>query len=324
MSLGIGIIYKGQAVLATDKRVTLLDENGNNTNIQHDKRKLHKIGLTYFTVMGVEPLTTWVIDEIKKLNDFDTQKVVMICRKLERIFKNKLDIEIKEAQWLNDGSVELLSVLWASEKPKPEIGLISSNDDYKVTIERTEGRLLAKSAINTDNMLSIIINQFKAKHTSLIHILKDIFVEANAYDNAISSSFDVEFTNTTSYKKIYANKLTAGKITAIIEMESPVIRGGDIYSSKFYGSADNSAYLVVGTQGGNYGDIKVFRGGGNGLTFGIYDNIGSVDFQTSDLYGIVKSILNSSGDTTRPQNKWDFSEASLIVWGNNYPVARFA
>ena len=322
MSLGIAMIYGGQAFLATDKRVTLLDESGNNTNIQHDKNKLHKVGLTYFTVMGVEPLTTWVINEIKKLKDFDIQKVVMICRELELIFKNKLDTEIKEAQWLNDGSVELLSILWATENPEPEIGLISSFDDYKVTTERTQGRLLAKSAVNTDNMLSIIINQFKAEHESLIHILKDIFVEANAYDNAISSSFDVGFTNT-SYKRIYANKLTAGKVTATIEMESPIIRGGDIYSSKFYGSAVNSAYLVVGTQGGNYGDIQVFRGGGNGLTFGIYDNIGSVDLQTSDLNGTIRSFLKTDGSVSYPQRKWDFSEASSIVWGNNAPAAKF-
>jgi hypothetical protein len=323
MSLGIAMIYGGQAFLATDKRVTLLDESGNNTNIQHDKNKLHKVGLTYFTAMGVEPLTTWVINEIKKLKDFDIQKVVMICRELELIFKNKLDTEIKEAQWLNDGSVELLSILWATENPEPEIGLISSFDGYKVTIERMQGRLLAKSAVNTDNMLSIIINQFKAEHTSLIHILKDIFVEANAYDNAISSSFDVGFTNT-SYKRIYANKLTAGTITAKIEVISPVIKSGDIYSSKFYGSAVNSAYLIVGTQGGNYGDIKVFRGGGNGLTFGIYDNIGSVDLQTSDSYGTIRSFLKTDGSVSYPQRKWDFSEASSIEWGNNYPISRYA
>ena len=323
MSLGIAAIYGKQAFLATDKRVTLLDENGNNTIIQHDKNKLHKVGVTYFTVMGVEPLTTWVINEIKKLDEFDIQKVVTICRELEQIFKNKLDTEIKEAQWLNDGSVELLSVLWATENPEPEIGLISSFEGYKVTTERMEGRLLAKSAVNTDNMLSIIINQFKAEHTSLIHILKDIFVEANAYDNAISSSFDVAFTNT-RYKRIYANKLTAGTITATIEMESPIIRGGDIYSSKLYGSAVNSAYLVVGTQGGNYGDIKVFRGGGNGLTFGIYDNIGSVDLQTSDLNGTIRSFLKTDGSVSYPQRKWDFSEASSIEWGNNYPISRYA
>lgn len=323
MSLGIAAIYGGQAFLATDTRTTLLDKNGNNTNIQHDKNKLHKVGVTYFTAMGVKPLTTWVIEEIKKLNDFDIQKVVMICRELEQIFKNRLDAKIKDAKWLNDGSVELLSVLWATENPEPEIGLISSFDGYEVTVERMEGRLLAKSAINNDNILSIIINQFNAEHISLIHILKDIFVEANAYDNAISSSFNVEFTNT-SIKRIYANKITAGKITAVIEMESPIIRGGDIYSSKFYGSAINSAYIVVGTQGGNYGDMQLNRGGGNGITFGIYDNIGSIDLQTSDSYGIVRSFLNTSGDVTRPQDKWDFSQASSIDWGNNYPVARFA
>ncbi|HCS10980.1 MAG TPA: hypothetical protein DIV40_05940 [Clostridiales bacterium] len=323
MSLGIAMIYGGQAFLASDRRVTLLDESGNNTNVQHDKNKLHKVGVTYFTAMGVEPLTTWVINKIKKLKDFDIQKVVMICRELEQIFKNKLDTEIKEAQWLNDGSVESLAVLWASENPEPEIGLISSFEGYKVTTERTQGRLLAKSAVNTEKMLSIIINQFKAEHESLIHILNDIFVEANAYDNAISSSFDVGFTNR-SYKKIYVNKIAAGTITAKIEVISPVIKSGDIYSSKFYGSAVNSAYLVVGTQGGNYGDIQVFRGGGNGLTFGIYDNIGSVDFQTTDLYGVVRSFLNSSGDTTRPQKIWDFSQADSIVWGSNYPAKRFS
>jgi hypothetical protein len=323
MSLAIAMIYGEQAFLATDRRVTLLDESGNNTNIQHEKNKLHKIGLTYFTAMGVEPLTTWVVDEIKKSNDFDVQKVAMLCREFEQIFRSKLDSKVKDAQWLNDGSVELLSVLWATENPEPEIGSISSFDDYKIIIEKTNGRLLAKSAVNTDNMLSIIMNQFMSKHESLMHILTDIFVEANAYDNAISSSFDVGFTNT-SYKKIYANKLTAGTITAKIEVISPVIKSGDIYGSKFYGTGDNSAYLIVGTQGGNYGDIKIYRGGGNGLTFGIYDNIGSIDLQTTDINGIVRSFLNSSGDTTRPQNIWDFSEADSIVWGSNYPAKRFS
>lgn len=322
MSLGIAMIFGGQAFLATDTRVTLLDDNGKNTNIQHDKIKLHKMGATYFTVMGVEPLTTWVVDEIKKSNEFDVQKVAMLCRKFEKIFRSKLDNEIKDAAWLNDGSVELLSIIWATETPEPEIGSISSNDDYKVKTERMEGRLIAKSAIDTDKMLSIIMNQFNTEHTSLIHILKDIFAEANACDNAISSSFNVEFTNK-SYKKIYVNKLTAGTVTATIEMISPVIKSGDIYGSKFYGSAVNSAYLIIGTQGGNYGDVKIYRGGGNGLTFGIYDNIGSIDLQTTDINGIIRSFLNSSGDTTRPQRVWDFSELSSIEWGDNYPVARF-
>ena len=31
------------------------------------RKQAPQIGLTYFTAMGVEPLTTWVVDEIKKL-----------------------------------------------------------------------------------------------------------------------------------------------------------------------------------------------------------------------------------------------------------------
>jgi len=308
MSLGIAMIYGGQAFLATDTRTTLLDENGNNTNIQHDKNKLHKMGLTYFAAMGVEPLTTWVINEIEKLDDFDNQKVVMICRELEQIFKNKLDTEIKDAQWLNDGSVELLSVLWATENPEPEIGSISSFDGYKVKIERMEGRLLAKSAINTDNMLSIIINQFKAEHTSLIHILKDIFVEANAYDNAISSSFNVGFTNT-SIKRIYANKLTAGTIDALISIMAPEIYGGYIEGAV----------------------LKILEGYSNRIQFNSGVGAGGIQMDagiltiTGAASGGGVTIGNSSlGDTTTIKGSVDFSDAAGIDWGSNYPVARFA
>ena len=144
--------------------------------------------------------------------------------------------------------------------------------------------------------------------------LSDIWVVANLADTNI-----VKLSNGTYLGGTFIN----GK-----RIESPEIYGGkivgiDVIGSKFHGDGSNSAYLIVGTQGGNYGDIKIFRGGSNGLTFWIYDEIGKIDLRTTDIFGDVRSFLKTTGETTQPQNKWDFSEASSIEWGDNYPTARF-
>lgn len=114
-----------------------------------------------------------------------------------------------------------------------------------------------------------------------------------------------------------ADKITAGTITATIEIQSPIIRG----------SGGNSAYMQLGVTGGsNYGDLSLYRGstGGSYPVFRIYDNQSSMDLQFGLGSSTPKSILYSTGSVTYPLNKWDFSQASSIEWGSNYPVARFA
>jgi phage minor structural protein len=185
---------------------------------------------------------------------------------------------------------------------------------------------IANAAISNAKIADLAVDTFKIGDTAITEDkIANLAITSGKLANLAVTNAKIANLAVTNAKidSMSAGKLTAGTITAKIKMMSPIIEGGDIIASKFYGDADNSAYLVVGTQGGNYGDIKLYRGGGNGLTFGIYDNIGSIDFQTADINGIIRSILNSSGDITRPKNNWDFSEASSIEWGDNYPVARF-
>ncbi|MDD3267566.1 MAG: hypothetical protein PHC75_10360, partial [Burkholderiales bacterium] len=121
-----------------------------------------------------------------------------------------------------------------------------------------------------------------------------------------------------------ADKITAGTITALIQINSPVIQGGDIYGSKFYGgkyygSNEDSAYMQVGARTGNYGDLSLYKGGTISPIFQIYESIPSVD-----LKALGSAFLSTDGSNTYAYGAWNFSSATSINWGNNYPVARFA
>ncbi len=111
-----------------------------------------------------------------------------------------------------------------------------------------------------------------------------------------------------------ADKITAGTITALININSPKIYGG-----KYYGGNEDSAYIQVGAVSGNYGDLSLYKGGTTSPIFQILEGVPVVDLKAMNVL-----FLSTTGNITYAYKKWDFSNADSIVWGNNYPVARFA
>ncbi|WMJ78485.1 MULTISPECIES: phage tail protein [unclassified Sedimentibacter] len=109
-------------------------------------------------------------------------------------------------------------------------------------------------------------------------------------------------------ESLSADKIKAGIIEVVIEMLSPIIRGGDIYGSKFYGPYENSAYAKIGTgSGGNLGDFTLYRGGDHpSMAFQIYDDATNITLKAIG----DNPFLKTTGDVTYPQRKWDFSEAN--------------
>jgi len=213
MSLGICFIQGGKAHLVSDRKVTLLNnKDGGNTLCTREKIKVFKLGNVCYSVLGLEPLTDWVKGEIDTLDSFDVEKIKNICELMELRFWDSLDDNLKNVEWLENGNVALLSVLWASDKP--EIGVISSDDGYIPKRYCEEGKLLGKAAVKADAMLSIILKHFRAGHPSIESILSHIFQEANSLDSAISKEFDLVCILPQKIISLTANKLTAGTIDA--------------------------------------------------------------------------------------------------------------
>lgn len=110
-----------------------------------------------------------------------------------------------------------------------------------------------------------------------------------------------------------ADKITAGIISASIEILSPLIRGGT-----YQGLASNSAYLKVGGSS-NLGDFSLYRGEATIPLFQIFDAIPGIDMSVLNASNQLKTFLTATGDTTYPRGNWDFSNANTTGI-----VARFA
>lgn len=252
MSLGICFIKDKSAFLVTDRAATVLSENGENTSKMFIKNKIFKLGDVYFSVMGVEPLVSWVLEEINTLPNFNVKKIQDICKVKEKTFWNNLDDNLKNASWLQNGKVALLGVLWASSKP--EIGIMSSEEAYETKIHYDSGKLLCKSAIKPDTMLHIIQRNFQIGG-DIESVFSNIFKEANCIESAISKEFDFAYASQ-KISCLTSSKLTAGTIDAeeidVININADNIKTGTLTSVKIEVTTDvtigNKLYLGDSTE----------------------------------------------------------------------------
>lgn len=112
--------------------------------------------------------------------------------------------------------------------------------------------------------------------------------------------------------------LTTTKITSTT-IESPTIMGGTITGGSIYGGSfwdlDESAYLTLGTEEGDFADLSLYRNG-DGKIFTIRDQFGGISMHAyslndDDYNGYM--FLRSSGKYTHPRGTWDFSEATKVA-----------
>lgn len=97
------------------------------------------------------------------------------------------------------------------------------------------------------------------------------------------------------------------------DVDGNAIFTGNIIGSKFYGTDIDSAFIEIGTGGtSNFGDLKLFRGGGTHPIFSIYDGASIVDLKAGDGTVSPSTFLSSSGANTYPIGNYNCSGASFI------------
>lgn len=187
MSLGIATIHKGKAYIASDRKISVFSSKTGAYISGYDEVKLHKLGKTCYTILGVEPLRTWIKDYIGLQGCFNISEIVEVCKGHEALFRSIVNNKQDGVDWAWGGD-EPLTIIWGNNNP--EVGIVSSDKGYKVNRSSSEGKILSKSAINTSTMLPIILRHFKAGHPSMIHIFGHIFEDSSKISDAISEKFD--------------------------------------------------------------------------------------------------------------------------------------
>lgn len=176
---------------------------------------------------------------------------------------------------------------------------------------------IANAAISNAKIADLAVDTFKIGNTAITEEkLANLAVTTDKIANLAITNAKIANLAVTNAKiqSMSADKITAGTIEALISIMSP-----EIYSGLYYGSGSNPAYMKIGIGGGsNLGDFGIYRGGSSSPMFQIYDNLSIIL-----LKALNSTFLATTGINTEAWGNWDFSNASSIEWGDNYPVARF-
>ncbi len=218
---------------------------------------------------------------------------------------------------VNNGGIH--DIAWYSRLARQFIGSAFIADLAVKTAHIAEAAItnakIAELAVQTANIANLAVDSLKIGNTAITEEkLANLAVTTDKLANLAITNAKIANLAVTNAKieSMSANKITAGTIEALISIMSP-----EIYSGLYYGLGSNPAYLKIGTST-NLADLTLRRGGGSTL-FQIYD-----DLTVASLRALGVEFLTSSGVNTFAYGKWNFSNASSIEWGDNYPVARFA
>ena len=175
---------------------------------------------------------------------------------------------------------------------------------------------IANAAIESAKIKDLAVTNLKIGDLEVDErVLANLAVSTGKLQNLAVTTAKIANLAVTNAKivSLSADKITAGIISASIEILSPLIRGGT-----YQGLASNSAYLKVGGSS-NLGDFSLYRGGTTAPLFQIYDEIPGISMSTLNNLNQLRTFLLTLGDETFPQGNWDFSGANTTGI-----VARFA
>lgn len=87
-------------------------------------------------------------------------------------------------------------------------------------------------------------------------------------------------------------------------IESTFIDGNTVISGNFlggrYANTENTAYLLIGKSGANWGDLRLCRSNGK-IVFQVSDDIGGISLKSN-----LTEFLWSSGGNTSASGQWNF------------------
>ena len=182
----------------------------------------------------------------------------------------------------NDGNMTIYGgrMTWASSDPKIQ--------DIDIELSNINGYLT-----DVNGQLVVI----DGKLVSMNGDIDDISVVANLAGTNI-----VKLSNGT----YLGGQFIDGKTIQSPYIDTGRLKGIEVWSSKFRGPAEDSAYIIIGNAaGGNLGDLQLRRGD-NSLAFSIYDDVSITHLR---MYGnSFMSVTNANKVEAR--GNWDFSAAN--------------
>lgn len=97
-----------------------------------------------------------------------------------------------------------------------------------------------------------------------------------------------------------------------LNVKGGIMADGNITGSSFYGATLNSAYLKIGTRGGNFGDMAIYKGGTTTPTIRFYDAGEITDLIPYGTDGsLTGRILSMASGYAEARGTWDFSNATI-------------
>jgi hypothetical protein len=181
------------------------------------------------------------------LDQKDLDRITQLCRQEYDSFMQKVDDSLKNSPWLKDF---VLSVIIAENSDLgPRLIWFDIEDDFKPGIQSNEGAVCIKSAITPEilwpEVERIADKMQRSGFFDPIKFINRIFKRASEMDKSISAAHNIFVIPPATGQKSYAiQKLTAGKITATIQIESPIINGGTINGGIINGGIINGGTIT--------------------------------------------------------------------------------
>jgi hypothetical protein len=259
MTCGIGFIAGNRVYLGADMRITELQPDGSNGQYNDGSCKITQLSdkILMFcggVVQATQPFKAKFLREFggkSILDQKDLDRITQLCRQEYDSFMQKVDDSLKNSPWLKDF---VLSVIIAENSDLgPRLIRFDIEDDFKPGIQSNEGAVCIKSAITPEilwpEVEKIAGNMQRSGFFDPIKFINRIFKRASEMDKSISAAHNVFVIPPAAPISSYAvQKITAGKITATIQIESPIINGGTINGGIINGAEINGGTINVDTD----------------------------------------------------------------------------
>ena len=230
-------------------------------------------------------------------------------------------VTLKDYDWvitINNSGIH--DIAWYSRLARQFIASVFIADAAIKTAKIEDAAIvtakIAQLAVQAANIANLAVTNLKIGDLEINErTLANLAVTTNKLANLAVTNAKIGNAEITDAKivSLSADKITAGVIRALIEIISPVIRGGT-----YQGATSSSAYLKVGGSG-MLGDLALYRGNASSPMFQIYDNLPGIVLRAMNNSGQLQDFLLSTGNNTTPRGNWDFSSANVTGI-----VARFA
>ncbi|MCR4430638.1 MAG: hypothetical protein NUV45_06425 [Tepidanaerobacteraceae bacterium] len=349
MTCGIGFIAGNRVYLGADMRITELQPDGSNGQYNDGSCKITQLSdkILMFcggVIQATQPFKAKFLREFggkSILDQKDLDRITQLCRQEYDSFMQKVDDSLKNSPWLKDF---VLSVIIAENSDLgPRLIRFDIEDDFKPGIQSNEGAVCIKSAITPEilwpEVERIADKMQKSGFFDPIKFINRIFKRASEMDKSISAAHNIFVIPPAARISSYAvQKITAGKITATIQIESPIINGSIINGGTITGS-------LIRTDKDGYNRIEISNDGlfsydssnrWHGLVIDIGEGVNALGFfYHGDMVGTIAAIdstlsvyptaggnltLGSSSGTTYTHGDWCFND-NIGFFGNT-PVSQ--